>query len=633
MIRGRWCLYQGLIILLLCLFFSYQLMAQFQITTFEQRKQAWLNRDGAKIDGSFDDRLFFGRPYLFAWLEKNIFISDPHPELGNFHDQLVAMYDERGDAGCRTGLHLSRIFYQYEHKLKEHSYPYPNDWENIKNLLSFDAQDNHHLDTRSWSKSTQPQRTVTAFLHTIEYDRDAVVLWPSGTFDNIQFTSSYSANTYYPGNNYHTYELSRDWLFHAFETWAKQGSSELDGNYVGPAIHSLLLLYDFAARPLERLTGRPDPDGVEMKKRSRMMLDLLLLDQVMDFSANHHGGSFGRIYRYNITHALLRSLYYAYFGIDKGCTVDDGDAYVSSYRLPSLIEDLGTIWDETSAYWHIHQENNLVGSDPAYGKWTYVTKYFNLGGGGPYGDGWQLAIYSEDTNGDRIGQPFRLWIDGKENTADPDESLYEYTTMGSGGMYQFRNTAFFKFWDNAHVHVCQQGNRFDIGQEQLKPASQYAQDYFIDTGWNFFMEANVAIALRIDESRIGALEVVIIAPNVNAEHCYPSFQAFKDAVINQSDLTKDFFRTSRGNVIEASDAGGKANGQPIWNFPFKRMETTDYLGNKLISWNNNVMTVSKNDKTIIYDFNNWEYDDSENPGDFVPPAAPVNLTVTPGGRN
>jgi len=631
MILKRLLLFPTIGVLCFLLLIANQLTAQFPTTNFEQRKQSWLNRDGAKLDGSFDDRVFFGRPYLFAWLEKNIYIKDSHPELGSFHDQLAAMYEERGKAGCRTGLHISRIFYQYEHILKDPSYPFSNHWDKIKDLLSFDAQDNYHLNTRSWAKSTQPQRTVTAFLHTLEYDRDAEVIWPTGTFDNIQFTSSYSNKSYQPGNYYNTYELSRDWLFHALDTWAKQGSSELDGNYMGLAIHSLLLLYDFAARPLDRLSDRPDPDGEEMKKRVKMVLDQLLLDQVMDFSANHHGGSLGRVYRYNITHALLRSLYYAYFGVDKGGTVDDGDAYVSSYRVPGLIEDLGTLGDEPNSYWHIHKENNLAGSDPVYGKWTFVTKYFNLGGGGSDGSGWQLAIYSEDTNGDRSGQPFRLWIDGKDSTADPNESLSEYTTMGAGHMYQFHNTAFFKFWADAHVHVCQNGNSFDVGQEQLKPASQSAQDYFINSGWNFFREADVAIALRIDNRRTGAMEVVIIDPHVNADHCYPSFQDFKNAVTNNCDLTENYFRTSRGNMIEANESSGKINGQPIWNFPFQRIATVDYQGNKLITWDNNVMTVSKNNQQIIYDFNNWKYYDSDNSSDLVPPAAPMNVSVRPVG--
>jgi hypothetical protein len=77
------------------------------------------------------------------------------------------------------------------------------------------------------------------------------------------------------------------------------------------------------------------------------------------------------------------------------------------------------------------------------------------------------------------------------------------------------------------------------------------------------------------------------------------------------DLIQSSFRTSRGYVIEQGESGGNVNGQPIWSFPFKRIETIDYHGNKLISWNNNVMTVSKNNKTIVYDFNNWEYYDSE----------------------
>ena len=628
----KYFLYRAIGVIWFCTIFPIQLLSQFQMTTFEQRKQSWLNRDGATLNGSFDTRIHFGRPYLFAWLEQNIYIKDSHPELGSIHDQLVEMYADRGKAGCRTGLHISRIFYQYEHILKDASYPYPGDWEELKKLLSSNVYDKHQLNTRSWAKSTQPQRTVTAFLHTLEYDREAEVIWPTGTFDDIQFTSSYTSKTYHPGNYYNTFELSRDWLFLALDTWAKKGSSELDGNYMGLAIHSLLLLYDFAGRPLDRLGGQPDPDGKEMKKRAKMVLDLLLLDQVMDFSANHHGGTSGRLYRYNITHALLRSLYYAYFGVDKGGTCDDGDAYVSSYRLPELIDDLGTLWDEPNSYWHIHQENNLVNSDPTYGKWTFVTKYFNLGGSGNDGSRWQLTIYSEDTNGSRNGQPFRLWIDESDNTADPNELLSEYTTIGSGRMFQFQNAAYFKFWADAHVHVCQDGNSFDIGQDQLKPASQYAQDYFINSGWNFFKEADVAVALRIDNSRTAAMEVVIIDPNVNADHCYPSFQEFKDAVRNRCELNANYFRTSRGYVIDTSVSGGKVNDEPIWNFPFKRMETIDYRGNKLISWNNNVMTISKNNKTLVYDFNNWKFYDSMISGDFVSPVPPVNVLITPGEK-
>ena len=234
--------------------------------------------------------------------------------------------------------------------------------------------------------------------------------------------------------------------------------------------------------------------------------------------------------------------------------------------------------------------------------------------------------------GSRNGQPFRLWIDECDNTADPDELLSEYTTMGSGRMFQFQNAAYYKFWEDAHIHVCQDGNSFDIGQEQLKPASQYAQDYFINSGWNFFKEANVAIALRIDNRRTGAMEIVIIDPTVNADHCYPSFQDFKDAVRNRCELTKNYFRTSRGYVIEASENGGKVNGQPIWKFPFKRMETVDYRGNKLITWDNNVMTVYKKDITLIYDFNNWEYCDGKRDGDFISPAPPVNVSITPVGK-
>ena len=601
--------------------------AQTPIASFEDRKRDWLNRNGMTLNNNHRTDPHYGRFYLFAWAEKNLYITEPMPGMGTFHDQLMGLFEKRSNAGSYGGINISRIFYQYENLLKDKSYPHPNDWQYIKNALSEDARSDCHIDTRAWYLSTQSERTVSLFLYTLEYDVDATTVWPAGTYTDLTFTSSYSGKRYVPGNRYNSYELSRDWLFEAMNTWTKIGSSELDGNYSGLTIHSMLMLHDFADRPLSRLGGRAHPDGIEMKKRAKMTLDLLLLDQMMDFSANHRGGVFGRSYRYNVVNDAWKSFYHAYFGIDKGGTDCDGDAYVSSYRVPHIIEDMANLNDETNAYWHIHTENNRVNTDDRYGKWTFITKHFNLGADGPDGNSWQLSIYSEDGWGSRAGQPFRLWIDSKPSSADPNESIDPQTTTGNGRLFQFRNAAFLNLWGGGHVHVCLNGNSFDIGHEQLKKASEYAQDFSIGSGWNFFKENKVALALRLDSGKLGGLEVVIIDPNVDADHCYPSFQAFQEAVHKNCVVTDNSFKTSRGYVIEGNSSGGKVNGQPIWTFPFKRMETVDYRGNKMISWQNNIMIVSKNNVEHVYDFNNWKFYDSGFPGDITPPAVPTNVLL------
>ena len=100
---------------------------------------------------------------------------------------------------------------------------------------------------------------------------------------------------------------------------------------------------------------------------------------------------------------------------------------------------------------------------------------------------------------------------------------------------------------------------------------------------------------------------------------YPSFDAFKTAVSNNASLSSGVFTTSRGDVLQFSSSvsGGLVNGQPIWSFPFERMEAETSLG-KLIDWNSNEMTVSKNGLACSYDFNNWIYS-GDGCGSTLPP--------------
>ena len=49
----------------------------------------------------------------------------------------------------------------------------------------------------------------------------------------------------------------------------------------------------------------------------------------------------------------------------------------------------------------------------------------------------------------------------------------------------------------------------------------------------------------------------------------------------------------------------------------------------LISWKNNVMRVTKNNQSMVYDFNNWEYSNADGSGDFIAPAPPENIFISP----
>ena len=572
-----------------------------QSQTIDQRKQEWLARDGARIDNIFDTNVHYGRPYLFAWIESGKYLTYPHPQLGSIPSQIKPLFDGRNRAGSRAFLHLCRLYYQYGDTLKKYFLATYNSLDSIMYTNADNTNLHNQVDTRSWNKSTQPMRTIPPFLYYLHNDnvRSRSMLWPTGTYDNIGFTSSYSGTTYIPGNYYNALNLLRDWLYHAMDTWTKYGSNELDGNYLGCALHSLLALYDFSPQDC--------PDGIEMRKRAKMTLDLLMLDQFMDFSARHHGGSFGRTYRYNIVHAHNRSLVYPILGIDTGDTNDDGDLYVSSYRLPQQLLNLFQLHSKPDAYYHINFENNkdIIRTS---GKYTFVNKWFNLGGEGFLGDSWQLSIFTEDG----VGRPFRLWKDCLESSADPSGDLDNYTTTGIDRSYQYKNNLFIKSWCSVlHLHVCQNGNTFEIGQTNLKKASLYNQDYFLNSGWNFFLENKVALAIKID-GKVAALEVVIIS-NETAEHCYPSFQAFQDAVNQNSILTSTYFKTSRSIIIGSNQ---------LWEFPFNRIETIDNSETYLIRWESgNKMKIND----LTYDFNNWTI--SSFGKDVNPPNSPTNIRI------
>ncbi len=635
-----------LIPILTLAFLLLPLFSAFSSSSFDQRKQAWLDRDGKSVIGN---RYFFelpsrGRPYIFAWLEKGKYFKKGPKGLGSLHEQIFGKEGNPksgligwiGAAGSVAGLNLMHILYQYKDILQGkvcpngNCYPYPDDWDKI-NSAFYNLSRSETLISRTGtvgqSCSTQPTRTILAYLYTLE-DKEAEFKCGQYGLCSKDWTSPYSGKTYRIAGIYNSHEYARDALYNFFDQCILKGNNELDGSYTPITIQGLLALYDFAGRPLARLNGQSDPEGLEMKKRAKMMLDFILLEEGMDSSAGHHGGALGRTYQNNIIKGGQHSpFFYSLLGLTPNWYSElvGSVAYVSGYRPPSLLIDVVNTDNKSDNYWHVHKENNYVSNQKGdTGKWTYVTRNYNLGGTQSPTPNWQLTVES----GSKL---LRIWINRADDSAThcPGNWMSSCNMLwglGAGGFYQYRNALFSEI-SNPHLHIVQ-GEKFDYGQKNLHIVKseickdRYGNilkqgscdgDYYLSPGWNFFRKGKVAIALNIRD-RAQALEVVTIGVDYN------SFDDFQNAVLGKNgyigaELFSHYFKTSKGDIItdtrKSGVVGGTVNNKPIWNFPFPRMETIygygDKTAGKLITWNNKVMTVAKNDLTCRYDFNNWTY--------------------------
>ncbi len=559
-----------------------------QIPSFEQRKQAWLDRNGSETDGGYDTRAHYGRSYMFAWLEKGLYEDPTNSGLGSITDIIhggIPAYDDGGliehnnDAGTLAGVNLLRLLLQYGDQLT------PQDREAIHKAYREKVTDDYGIVSRMGavgsSHSTQPQATTEAYLYTS-------IHYPEANFTLLHYSDwtascpGCSGTTYRVGNTYNTRQFTKDLLINGMLNWVGSGNGEFDGNYSHMIMDSMFLLYDFAQDPA-------------MKARAKMILDIMVLDQAMDYAGGQKGGSLGRNYVLNILES--RYLDFTFYEL-MGLGLDryrsrGGHAYVTSYRVPGLIQDLVHVEEESDGYWHIQRENNNAGWMD--GKWTYVTPHFTLGMAESPNTDWQLTITASDWG------PFKLWIDREADNGDASSPETEWG-LGYGPAVQYQYALLLNNVAE-HLHVVKDNRTFDEGEGNLiDQNSGWDNDYRLaDGGWYFFREGKTAIALMMTESR-SALEVAIIGVD------YPSFDAFQSAVLNNAEVANGYFKTSRGDVLQYSSSisGGLVNGEPIWAFPFDRMETDSSLG-KLIDWNSGMMTVSKNGLTCSYDFRNWIY--------------------------
>jgi hypothetical protein len=414
------------------------------------------------------------------------------------------------------------------------------------------------------------------------------------------YAFSWEGRTYTPGNQYSAFQLTRDWIYYMMDKWVQKGNAELDSpHYTWTFINGFWALYEFALDPV-------------MKRKARIMLDFLFLESVMDYSANHWGGALGRAYSVTIYGGRTR-FYWDFFwngavptGYEPGYSV-----LMSDYRIPYVIWDAGDLSDEPDNYYHINMEYNasLVYATGT-GKWTYVTKFFNLGG---ILGSWELNIKSQDQPGayNHPGVPFTMWINTKnagEGTSNPAPGE-EYITMGEFG-YQYKNAVF--CWASK-LHYAISPNSWDIEQ--------------IENNWRFLKEGRTLVAVQIDAvQNVAGLEVAIEGVD------YASFDDFKSAALRNCSLTPYAFVTTRGDRIGAEQLppplghyaptvkrSGESSSQFVWNFPFQRIQTIDHRGQVIVHWEGNKMYVKRHGRKLVIDFNEWTETESVSGDDTIPP--------------
>jgi len=430
----------------------------------------------------------------------------------------------------------------------------------------------------------------------VQYSTD-----PPPTENVVSF--SWRGRSYSPGNNYSAYELGRDWLHYHMDLWVRLGHRELDSPaYTYNFILAFCTLYELST-------------DEEMKRKAKLMVDFLLLESVMDYSANHWGGALGR--SYVNTYEGRTQFYWDFFWNAQSTGYDPGYAVlVSSYRLPRVIWDVGDLSDEPDYYYHINMENSRLVDAPGTGKWTYVTKFFNLGG--RITNGWMLNIKSTDAPGsyNRPGTPFSLWINSFPEGEGVTYGIGQaYPTLGELG-YQYKNAMFIR---TTILHTSISPNTWDYNQ--------------IDGNYRFLKEGRTMVAFRsLDSLGVAGLEVAVEGTD------YANFDQFKYAVKSGCNLTRYQFKTSGGDIISLATPPGqtyitatvKRSGSSatefVWNFPFQRIQTVDYLNHMIVHWEGDRMIVKRHNRELIYDFNTWMVSENILSGDPAPDP-PRGVTV------
>jgi len=544
---------------------------------FESRRASFLAANG----NGYEDHVA-----IWAWLENN-----DQSKADQIHEIIVRWSTEEWSWGWDlTHVQLTRVFLQYGDRISQE------DYDQLYRIFGWSLSNKWGFHTGSINNRFFSY--TTRYLHSerrgginVQYGEQGEPRLPTFTWDGV---------TYVPGSVYNSEQIARAWFYWKFNELLVHGDEELDSEYTKAIIMSLYNLYDFCLDP-------------ELKNATKMMLDFLLVDSIMDVGGcGLHGGNIGRTYSGSVLTGHPQIYHWIYWGVGPNPGSNRRgqffDAYVSTYRLPELIEDIGILDDEPDNYWHINLENNYAGYCPKnLGSWTYVTKYYNLGG-----SAWQWMLNVKATGPHEDG--IRLWVnDLVDGEACSNGECY--LALGSWG-FQYKNCMFIKSMDTPILHMTSSIGTFDIDQT--------------DGGWRFFKEDKVAVALRLLYGG-SYLEVAIMGVD------YPDFWSFKDAIIHNAHRLPNEVghTTSRGDKItelidpETKISHALYNGEHVWDFPFKRIETEAYNGTKIVDWSKNdkVLTVQWHNVQAVYDFINWTYSYNQNE-DVVSPNPPQGVTVT-----
>jgi hypothetical protein len=371
----------------------------------------------------------------------------------------------------------------------------------------------------------------------------------------------------------------------------------------------------------------------EMARKADMMFTLLVLNAKMDFSAGQWGGSLGRNYPHHLGDNFSIDFTWGMFGdwtAYKYTWANPGDSWTYAMHYDEqavslvnikpydpLVMEIGNVDWEADDYYHIHIEKNAdhtnwswVGEQPNTirdsANWNYVTKYYNMGGNR---NQWALQVrpQSYDPYGGEKSWAFRFWSDDDyctDENSQPlegcggDEDPMHY--MG-GPNIQYKNAIFI----------------LNSGRRQVMAPDFYIESTENKGGWTFY---RIETGDELNDGQPVEVVVAIKDNNQALEVCtvgvdYPSYEAFKNAILTVAKLDQNSFTTSKGDVISRDGVYdyGLINGEPIWGeygYPipdFPLMTTYDQYGNKMISWDwdTKVLTLNHSGQSKSFDFKNW----------------------------